>query len=106
MLQSALEAVVSMILENPKSLEDDLWKVLDESQQQSLIDTIRQIKKNEQSEMDVLLSIKRLIRERKKQLLQQEITQKNQEYLTTENPELKLELDALKKEMKTLTQDE
>ena len=106
LMQSALETLMSMILENSQISEDDLWAALNEQQQQCLFETRYQIKKNILSESDVISDIKRLLRENKKNLLQQEITQKNQEYLLTENPELKLELDALKKEMKALTKDE
>ena len=106
LLQTALETLVSTILETPQITQDELWMCLSAKQQQFLESSVYQIKKNIQSDSEVATAIKHLLREIKKNALQQEITKKNQEYLMTEKPELKLELDVLKKEMDELIKNE
>ena len=105
-LQGAFEALVSAILESSQAKEEDLWNILNSRQQQLLEKTIYQIKKGTQEDAEVVAAIQRLLREAKKNAIQQEIIHKTQEYLTTEKPELKAELDALKKEMETLIKNE
>jgi len=105
-LQTVLETLVSMILENSQVMEEDLWMALNEIQQKTLQESIHQIKKCMPSAEDVVEAIRRLLRESKKNILQKELTEKTQEFLLTESPDLKQELEALKTEMAALTKDE
>lgn len=106
LLQVALEKLVSAILTTPEITENDLWNLLDTKQQQILHNPVHQLKKNMYSNQEVSEYIQRLLRENKKNMIQQEIRQKNQEYLMTEKPELKMELEALKKELENLIKNE
>ncbi len=105
-LAEALSCVVTELLENPAASREDLWAKLDEDAQQLLTPYIQQMKKNMLSNEQVMNAIAQLLTGAKKRFLKEEINKKQCEYLTTEKPELKAELEALTEEMKKLNESE
>ena len=105
-LQMAFDKVMTEILENPDVSTDDLWQLLG-SEQHALLETgVQHLKKRTDSNENVQNAIRKLISSAKLRALRDEIDRKNEEYLKTENPEIKAELLALNEEMKKLKENE
>ena len=105
-LQMALDEIVAQLLDNPQMESDMLWDVLGSAQKTLLSQSVQKLKKLCPSEADVKTAIKHLLLCAKRQLLTEEINQKTKEYLSTEQPELKKELDALRQEVDILNKNE
>ena len=67
---------------------------------------LQYLKKKQATEETIIHDIQQLILAAKKRTLMLEIDRKNEEYLHTENPELKTELMALQAEMAKLKENE
>ena len=104
--QTSLEALVSALLDDSQMDSQSLWQVLGPAQQAALLSSVQQLKKNQLPEDTVLQFIRHLLLSTRRQLLQDELNKKTKEYLKTERPELKEELQALRSEIETLGKDE
>ena len=105
-LQMALEEITAQLLENPQIESDALWNALGSVQQSLLLPSIQKLKKITLSDDQIQSSINHLLLSTKRHLLLEEINEKTKEYLSTERPELKAELDALRKEVEILNKNE
>ena len=105
-LQTSLEALEVALLDEPQITSDALWQVLGPAQQTALLPSIQQLKKHRLSDEAVRQAIQHLLQSVKRQVLQSEINRVNKEYFATERPELKEELQALRKEMDSLNKNE
>jgi len=104
--QTTLEALVSALLDDSQMDSTSLWQVLGPAQQAALLPNVQQLKKNRLPEDTVVQFIQHLLLSTRRQLLQDEINRKTKEYLKTELPELKEELQALRSEIESLGKDE
>lgn len=105
-LQMALEALVAELLESPQIEPDLLWQTLGPAQQTLLSPCVQKLKKTTLSNEQVRHALHHLLQTTKRQLLQEEINKKTKEYFATEKPEIKAELEALRKEIEKLNEDE
>ncbi len=105
-LQMAFETIMAELMVSPEVTTDDLWKLLGEEQRALLAASIQQLKKNSAANEDIKKAVHQLVLSAKRRALQNEIDSKNEEYLRTEDPEIKNELVALQDEMKKLMDEE
>lgn len=105
-LQMAFETIMAELMVSPEVTTDDLWKLLGEEQRALLAASIQQLKKNFAANEDIKKAVHQLVLSAKRRALQNEIDSKNEEYLRTEDSEIKNELLALQDEMRKLMDEE
>ena len=105
-LENILQQTTSLILETPDIDTDQLLKKLNQDTADILSSEFEMIKKSGQHPHEIPNILSQIIRESKRQILQNEITEKTNSYFNNPNPEIWENIKVLKKEIEKLQESE
>ena len=105
-LENILQQTTSLILETPDIDTDQLLKKLNQDTADILSSEFEMIKKSGQHPHEIPKILSQIIRESKRQILQNEITEKTNSYFNNPNPEIWENIKVLKKEIEKLQESE
>ena len=105
-LQTVFDKLVATLMDDPTVDTEMLWNLLTEEEQKLLHTSLQHVQKDQYNTDVIKKSIRQMITNIKIKLLDTELAEKTRDYLKTEDEGIKVELDALKQEMKKLKESE